>query len=47
MRLDARLAGQWTPAELGVHLVAGGANLVPNGRERSGVLAIGGGIASS
>jgi uncharacterized protein YidB (DUF937 family) len=25
MRLDARLAGQWTPAELGVHPVAGGA----------------------
>ena len=24
MRLDARLAGQWTPAELGVHPVAGG-----------------------
>jgi hypothetical protein len=27
MRLDARLAGQWTPAELGVHPVAGGGPL--------------------
>ena len=27
MRLDARLAGQWTPAELGVHQVAGGGPL--------------------
>ena len=27
MRLDARLAGRWTPAELGVHPVAGGGRL--------------------
>jgi len=27
MRLDARLAGQWTPTELGVHPVAGGGPL--------------------
>ena len=27
MRLDAHLAGQWTPAELGVHPVAGGGPL--------------------
>ena len=27
MRLDARLAGRWTPAELGVHPVAGGGPL--------------------
>jgi hypothetical protein len=27
MRLDARLAGQWTPGELGVHPVAGGGPL--------------------
>lgn len=27
MRVDARLAGQWTPTELGVHPVVGGGPL--------------------